>query len=102
MKIRSLMAVLAITLCLAQAPVGAHTLVSELLLKLLLSDIVLAPPEGPFSSHEAHFQPVIRPGEVAAGFEVNQLEVPLAINSIIAARTNSATPPGSTWRSTSA
>jgi hypothetical protein len=86
MKSRSLIATLALILCLAQAPVGAHTLVSELLLKLLLSDIVLAPPEGPFVSHEAHFQPVIRPGEVAAGFEVNQLEVPLAINSIIAAQ----------------
>ena len=78
--------VFAAALLLAPAPAGAHTLLSEMLLKILLSDIVLAPPEGPFQSHEAHFQPVIRPGEVAAGFEINQLEVPLAINSIIAAQ----------------
>ena len=64
----------------------AHTLLSELLLKLLLSDIVLAPPTGPFQSHEAHFQPILSTGEVATGFQVNQLEVPLTINSIIAAQ----------------
>jgi hypothetical protein len=63
----------------------AHTLLSELLLRVLLSDIVLAPPTAPFQSHEAHFRPVIGE-EVAPGFEVNQLEVPLAINSIIAAQ----------------
>ncbi|HET9266438.1 MAG TPA: transporter [Vicinamibacterales bacterium] len=77
---------LALVLLSAPVPASAHTLLSELLLKILLSDIVLAPPAGPFSSHEAHFQPVIRPGEVAAGFEINQLEVPLAINSIMAAQ----------------
>ena len=71
---------------LAPAPAQAHTLLSELLLKMLLSDIVLAPPTGPFSSHEAHFQPILTSGEVASGFQVNQLEVPLAINSIIAAQ----------------
>jgi hypothetical protein len=86
MKRGSLIAAVAVFLFAAQAPVGAHTLVSELLLKMLLSDVVLAPPAGPFQSHEAHFQPIIRPGEVAAGFEVNQFEVPLAINSIIAAQ----------------
>ncbi|HSC26903.1 MAG TPA: transporter [Vicinamibacterales bacterium] len=68
---------------LLPARASAHTLLSELLVKVLLSDIVLAPPQGPFSSHEAHFQPIIG-GDVAAGFEINQLEVPLAINSIIA------------------
>ncbi len=78
--------VLAIALLLVPVPAAAHTLLSEMLLKILLSDIVLAPPQGPFASHEAHFQPVIRPGEVAAGFEINQLEVPLAINSIMAAQ----------------
>lgn len=67
-------------------PAAAHTLISELLLKALLSDVVLAPPTGPFASHAAHFQPVVRPGEVAAGFELNQLEIPLAINSVIAAQ----------------
>lgn len=71
---------------LAPAPAQAHTLLSELLLKMLLSDIVLAPPTGPFASHEAHFQPILTSGEVASGFQVNQLEVPLAINSIIAAQ----------------
>ncbi len=70
----------------APAAASAHTLLTELLLKAVLSDIVLAPPTGPFASHEAHFQPVLRPGEVAPGFEVNQLEIPLAINSIIAAQ----------------
>lgn len=75
-----------VVLLIAPAPAAAHTLLSEILLKILLSDIVLAPPEGPFSSHEAHFQPILRPGEVAAGFEINQLEVPLAINSIMAAQ----------------
>jgi hypothetical protein len=64
----------------------AHTLLSELLLKMMLSDIVLAPPTAPFQSHEAHFQPVLSTGEVASGFQVNQLEVPLAINTIIAAQ----------------
>lgn len=73
-------------LLVAPAHASAHTLLSEILLKILLSDIVLAPPQGPFSSHEAHFQPIIRPGEVAAGFEFNQIEVPLAINSIMASQ----------------
>jgi hypothetical protein len=78
----------AVTLCLILSPVpaSAHTLLSELLLKILLSDIVLAPPEGPFQSHEAHFRPIIGPGQVAAGFQINQLEVPLAINSVMAAQ----------------
>jgi hypothetical protein len=72
--------------CLAPAPAQAHTLLSELLLKILLSDIVLAPPTAPgFQSHEAHFQPVIG-GGLASGFQINQLEVPLAINSVIAAQ----------------
>jgi hypothetical protein len=79
--------VLAAALLLAApAPAAAHTLVSELLLKALLSDVVLAPPAGPFASHEAHFTPVLRPGEVAPGFELNQLEIPLAINSVIASQ----------------
>jgi hypothetical protein len=78
-----------LVLCVAlvtPAAASAHTLLSELLLKAVLSDIVLAPPSGPFTSHEAHFQPVLRPGEVAPGFEVNQLQIPLAINSMIAAQ----------------
>jgi hypothetical protein len=66
--------------------VQAHTLLSELLLKMLLSDIVLAPPTGPFASHEAHFRPILSTGEVASGFQINQLEVPLTINSIVAAQ----------------
>lgn len=78
--------VVAAALVAVPATASAHTLLSELLLKILLSDIVLAPPQGPFGSHAAHFQPVIRPGEVAAGFEINQLEVPLGINSIMAAQ----------------
>ena len=80
---------LALVVCLAPRPAAAHTLLSELLLKALLSDRVLAPPTGPFASHEAHFQPILRPGEVAPGFAVNQLEIPLAINSIIAAQLSS-------------
>jgi hypothetical protein len=78
-----------LVLCMAVAAptaASAHTLLSELLLKAVLSDIVLAPPTGPFASHEAHFRPVLTQGEVAPGFEVNQLEIPLAINSIIAAQ----------------
>ena len=71
---------------LAPSVAQAHTLLSELLLKVLLSDIVLAPPTGPFASHEAHFRPILTDGEVASGFQVNQLEVPLTINSIIAAQ----------------
>ena len=71
---------------LAPSVAHAHTLLSELLLKVLLSDIVLAPPTGPFASHEAHFRPILTDGEVASGFQVNQLEVPLTINSIIAAQ----------------
>jgi hypothetical protein len=70
----------------APAAASAHTLLTELFLKAVLSDVQLAPPTGPFSSHEAHFQPVLRPGEVAPGFEVNQLQIPLAINSIIASQ----------------
>jgi hypothetical protein len=85
MNVRKLIIAFACLLVLPRS-VSAHTLASELLVKLLLSDIVLAPPQAPFPSHEAHFQPIITPGEVAAGFEVNQLEVPLAINSIIAAQ----------------
>lgn len=74
-------------MCLLVPPAAeAHTTLSQLLLKALLSDIILAPPSGPFTSHEAHFQPVIRPGEVAPGFEINQLEIPLAINSMIASQ----------------
>jgi hypothetical protein len=64
----------------------SHTLLSELLLKVLLSEIVLAPPTGPFFSHEAHFRPILSTGEVASGFQINQLEVPLTINSIVAAQ----------------
>lgn len=77
---------LMLAIMLTPATAGAHTLLSEMLLKILLSDVVLAPPEGPFASHEAHFRPIIGPGEVAPGFEFNQLEVPLAINTIIAAQ----------------
>lgn len=79
-------ALLILAVLVLPASASAHTLLSEMLLKVLLSDIVLAPPQGPFQSHEAHFRPVLNPGEVAAGFEINQLEVPLAINSIIAAQ----------------
>lgn len=75
--------------CVSPRPVAAHTLLSELLLKALLADQVLAPPTGPFSSHEAHFKSILRPGEVAPGFAVNQLEIPLSINSIIAAQLSS-------------
>lgn len=71
---------------LVPAAAQAHTLLSELLLKVLLSDIVLAPPTGPFGSHEAHFRPILSTGEVVPGFQINQLEVPLAINSIVAAQ----------------
>src|SRR3954447_3949647 len=67
-------------------PAAAETLLSQLLLKVLLSDITLAPPSGNFPSHEAHFQPILSNGDVASGFEINQLEVPLTINSIIAAQ----------------
>ena len=78
---------LALALCfmLAPASASAHTLLSELLLKILLGDIVLAPPAAPFQSHEAHFRPIVG-GEVVSGFQVNQLEVPLAINSIMASQ----------------
>ena len=69
----------------APYPLAAHTLISEMLLKALLSDVVLAPPTGPFVSHEAHFRPILD-GELAPGFEVNQLELPLAINTIIASQ----------------
>ena len=82
-------AALAASLCLWPGSASAHTLLSELLLKALLSDIQLAPPTAPFPSHEAHFQPILRPGEVAPGFQVNQLEIPLAMNSIIAAQLSS-------------
>src|SRR5262245_48510499 len=87
MKLRRLViAAAAVAVCLAPVPAHAHTLLSELLLKILLSDIVLAPPTAPgFQSHEAHFQPVVG-GDLASGFQVNQLEVPLAINSVIAAQ----------------
>ena len=87
MKLRRLViATAAAAVCLAPATAHAHTLLSELLLKILLSDIVLAPPTAPgFQSHEAHFQPVIG-GGLASGFQINQLEVPLAINSVIAAQ----------------
>jgi hypothetical protein len=60
----------------------AHTLLSEMILELLLSDIVLAPPTAPFPSHEAHFRPLLG-NEVAPGFDVNQIEIPLGINSTI-------------------
>jgi hypothetical protein len=79
---------LALVLCMVLAPASAsaHTLLSELLLKILLSDVVLAPPTSPgFQSHEAHFRPILG-GEVLSGFEINQLEVPLAINSIMASQ----------------
>ena len=70
----------------APSAASAHTLLSELLLKAVLSEIVLAPPTGPFTSHEAHFQPILQPGELAPGFEINQLQIPIGINSIIAAQ----------------
>ncbi len=82
MKIKSLLVWCVLLVLLAPSPAQAHTLLSELLLKMLLSDVVLAPPEGAFQSHEAHFRP-ISGGEVVPGFEFNQLEVPLAINSTI-------------------
>lgn len=84
-SVRTILAVTFIVL-LVPMPASAHTLLSELLLKILLSEVVLAPPAGPFASHEAHFRPIVGIGEVAAGFEINQLEVPLAINSIMAAQ----------------
>jgi hypothetical protein len=87
MRLKTVIAVLtACAAVLIPSVAHAHTLLSELLVKMLLSDIVLAPPTGPFSSHEAHFRPILTGGEVASGFEINQLEVPLAINSIIAAQ----------------
>jgi hypothetical protein len=85
MKTKSLLVSCAVLVLLTPSPAQAHTLLSELLLKMLLQDVVLAPPEGPFQSHEAHFRPIIA-GEVASGFEINQVEVPLAINSIMAAQ----------------
>ena len=60
---------------LAPSAASAHTLLSELLLKAVLSEIVLALPTGPFTSHEAHFQPILQPGELAPGFEINQLQI---------------------------
>ncbi len=87
MRIKTRIVPLAAALAIAFPCVAeAQTQMSELLLKLLLSDIVLAPPTGPFQSHEAHFRPILSTGEVASGFQVNQLEVPLTINSIIAAQ----------------
>lgn len=86
MKTATTLVLAAVLLFAAPAPAAAHTLVSELLLKALLSDVVLAPPTGPFASHEAHFKPVLGPGEVAPGFELNQFEIPLAINSVIASQ----------------
>ena len=86
MKTKSLLVWCVLVVLLTPSPAQAHTLLSELLLKMLLSDVVLAPPEGgAFQSHEAHFRPIIG-GEVVSGFEFNQLEVPLAINSIMAAQ----------------
>jgi hypothetical protein len=66
----------------APLPAAAQTPLSELILELLLSDVILAPPSGPFISHEAHFQPVLG-GEVAPGFDVAQIEIPLGINATI-------------------
>ena len=85
MKIKTLLVWCALFVLFTPSRAQAHTLLSELLLKMLLSDVVLAPPEGAFGSHEAHFRPIIG-GDVAPGFEFNQLEVPLAINSIMAAQ----------------
>ncbi|HET7618996.1 MAG TPA: hypothetical protein VFK20_10840 [Vicinamibacterales bacterium] len=80
---------MALVFALAPAPARAHTLLSELIVKMLLSDIVLAPPSGPFQSHEAHFRPILGTGEVASGFDVNQLEIPLAINATIISQLSS-------------
>lgn len=86
LRTRAVAIAAALMVVLLPAAASAHTLLSEMLLKILLSDVVLAPPEGPFASHEAHFRPILGPGEVAPGFEINQLEVPLAINTIMAAQ----------------
>ena len=51
MKAARLVLALVLCLLLAPAPASAHTLLSELLLKILLSDVVLAPPAAPFQSH---------------------------------------------------
>jgi hypothetical protein len=80
MNTRALFLTLATSL--VAVPAAAQTPLSELLVKALLADVVLAPPTGPFASHEAHFQPITN-GEVASGFGVNQLEIPLAMNATI-------------------
>lgn len=69
-------------LLLAPAVARAQTPLSELILELLLSDVILAPPTGPFASHEAHFKPLLN-GAVAPGFDVSQIDIPLGINATI-------------------
>lgn len=75
-------AVLALALLLLPHTASAHPLVSELLLQLLFNEIILAPAFG----HEAHFRPILGTGGLAPGFDINQIEIPLAINSQIASQ----------------
>jgi hypothetical protein len=80
---RALFVLLVGVVAFAPRVASAQTPLPELILRLLLADIVLAPPTGPFPSHEAHFTPLLGGGEVAPGFEVAQIEIPLGINATV-------------------
>lgn len=80
-NVRRVSAAAALGLLLTPSAASAHTLLSELLVRMLLTEIVLAT-----AGHQAHFQAVLGEGEPAAGFEVDQFEIPLAINSVIASQ----------------
>jgi hypothetical protein len=75
-------AVIVAVVALLPRPSTAHPLLSELLLQLLFNEIILTPAFG----HEAHFRPILGTGDLAPGFDVSQIEIPLAINSVIASQ----------------
>jgi hypothetical protein len=79
--VRLLPAAVALLLVLVPGVASAHTVLSELLIRMLLTEIVLATP-----GHQAHFQAILGDGQPAPGFEVDQFEIPLAINSVIASQ----------------
>ncbi len=79
--VRLMPAAVALLFVLVPGAASAHTVLSELLIRMLLTEIVLATP-----GHQAHFQAVLGDGEPAPGFEVDQFEIPLAINSVIASQ----------------
>jgi hypothetical protein len=80
----------AIAFAISLAPSAAqaqNTPLSSVLLRLLLSDVILAQPSQPgFPDHSAHFVALNPDGTLAPGVQEADVRIPLALNSTIASQ----------------